>query len=358
MKKFKTFEFVITGGPCSGKTTGISVLEQKLSDNGFKVIVVQETATEIISSGITPWEINSYNFQQIILERSLNKEETTRKAVLSLNKDTVIIYDRGLLDSKAYIYEKQWQELLLSLGLNEIDLRDQYEGVFHLVTAANGAEEFYTLANNKARTETPEKAREVDIRTQNAWVGHPHLRIIDNSTCFEEKIDRLYSEILATMGLPIPIEIERKFLVEVPTIEVLKHFNAVESKIVQTYLSSINPNIERRVRQRGNGENFSYYYTEKETISEMKRFETERKISEREYLKYLLEANKMLRKNRFCFIFKSQYLELDIYPQKNGLAVLEIELTKENQEIIIPDFIKIIKEVTNDPSFKNYNLAQ
>jgi hypothetical protein len=33
----------------------------------------------------------------------------------------------------------------------------RYDGVFHLVTAAIGAEKFYTLANNTARSETPEQ---------------------------------------------------------------------------------------------------------------------------------------------------------------------------------------------------------
>ena len=33
----------------------------------------------------------------------------------------------------------------------------RYDAVFHLVTAAQGAERFYTLENNQARSETPEQ---------------------------------------------------------------------------------------------------------------------------------------------------------------------------------------------------------
>jgi len=62
-----------------------------------------------------------------------------------------------------------------------VDWRDRYDGVFHLVTAANGKEEFYTTANNLARRESAEEAREQDGRIQEAWLGHPHLRVIDNS---------------------------------------------------------------------------------------------------------------------------------------------------------------------------------
>ena len=46
---------------------------------------------------------------------------------------------------------------------NEKDLRDNYDAVFHLVTAAKGAEEFYTLSNNTARTETVEEAMNLEV---------------------------------------------------------------------------------------------------------------------------------------------------------------------------------------------------
>jgi len=46
--------------------------------------------------------------------------------------------------------------------------------VLHLVTAADGAEKFYTLENNQARSETPEVARIVDRKTQMVWNGHPY----------------------------------------------------------------------------------------------------------------------------------------------------------------------------------------
>jgi len=40
----------------------------------------------------------------------------------------------------------------------------RYDLVLHLVTAANGAEAFYTNANNTARRETAEEARDLDSR--------------------------------------------------------------------------------------------------------------------------------------------------------------------------------------------------
>ena len=355
----RIWEFVVTGGPCAGKTTALSILEQALTEKGFKVIVVPETATELITSGICPWELDTEQFQSLLVERTIHKEKTTRKAAKYLKRDTVILYDRGLLDNKAYMPHETFLKILSKNRLSETYARDRYNAVFHLVTAADGAENFYTLSNNEARKESPEQARALDKKTLNAWVGHSHLRIIDNSTGFDKKMEKLLSEVFSAMGLPIPIETERKFLIIKPLEEVLESIDGITKlKIFQHYLHSENPLIERRIRQRGDGRNFSYYYTEKKNLSNLNRQETERRISQDEYLSLLMESEKSLKKDRYCFVFNSQYFELDLYSSWQGTAILEIELTSETQEIIIPDWIEVLKEVTDDPEYKNYNLAK
>ena len=65
-----------------------------------------------------------------------------------------------------------------------------------------------------------------------------------------------------------------------------------------------------------------------------------------------------IRKTRYCMTYENCYLELDVYPFWNDVAILEIELSKEDEEISIPDEIKVIKEVTDDESYKNVNLAK
>ena len=354
----KHFEFVLTGGPCSGKTTCLSVLEQQLSQKGFKVMVVPETATELIASGITPWELSQRVFQDILISRLKNKQETVRRAVQSLGQDTVVLYDRGLLDSKAYINTDLFRRILAKNGMSEIVERDHYDAVFHLVSAADGAEQFYTLENNAARTETIEQARFIDQKTKQAWVGHPHLRVIDNSTDFNGKINRLMTEITTAMGIPVPIEIEKKFLIQRPTELQLFATGAVRQQILQVYLKSADPAVESRVRKRGIGGEFSYFYTEKRPTGGMGRIETERKISEREFGAALKNAEKFVRKDRYCFLHQNQYFELDIYPDAKNWAVLEIELTNEAQHVSLPHWVSVIKEVTQDKRYKNAALAK
>jgi hypothetical protein len=48
----------------------------------------------------------------------------------------------------------------------------RYDLIIHMVTAANGLEEYYTLKNNNSRTETAQEAVEIDNSLMNAWKGH------------------------------------------------------------------------------------------------------------------------------------------------------------------------------------------
>lgn len=357
----RIWEIVVTGGPCAGKTTGLSVLEQVISKQGYKVITVPETATEVISSGIFPGEIPVEDFQNVIIKRSINKEETTREVAKVFKEDVVILYDRGLLDNKAYMPYPLFLKLLKQQGLTETEARDRYDAVFHLVTAAEGAEEYYTLANNQARSETAEQARALDKITRDAWIGHQHLRVIDNSTPFKEKIDRLLKEVFVVLGLPTPIKTERKFLIKKPTEALLRKYGSIEIDIVQTYLKRIDESVERAIRKRGTNGDFSYFYTERRTLSSCSRFATIRKISKQEYRNLLAEKISSVTKKRHCFFYKNQYFELDIYPdwpELNDKAILEIELTDEKQELVIPFDLEVIEDVTGNEDFLNANLAK
>jgi CYTH domain-containing protein len=263
------------------------------------------------------------------------------------------------MESKAYLTDLQFSSILSELNKNEIELRDNYDAVFHLVTAAKGAEEFYTLEKNTARTESIEEAIKSDNNLINAWNGHPHFRIIDNSTNFDDKMKRLLKEISHFLGEPEPYEIERKFLIKYPSISWLEK-NCKKSEIIQTYLKS-NDNEEVRVRQRGDNGNYIYTETIKKNINDIKRIEIEKRLSKDEYLELLMNADTTkhpIRKTRYCLIYQNQYFEIDIYPFWNDKAIVEIELNNENQEFEIPKQLEVIKEVTNDKKYKNSELAK
>jgi CYTH domain-containing protein len=232
-----------------------------------------------------------------------------------------------------------------------------------MVTAADGAEEAYlaNMKSNVARYENLDEARATDKALKNVWTGHPHLRIVDNSTEFSEKITRVMTEICAVIGKPAPLEIERKILIKQPDIkEIAKYVKLSMTQIVQTYLCDDGSGVERRIRMRGLPGDYTFFYTEKKTVSPGVRIETERKISEREYFDYLFQSDcekRQIKKTRFCFIYKNLYYELDIYPFWKDLAILEIELSSEASKFTIPEFITPIREVTDDSAYSNYHLA-
>ena len=100
--------------------------------------------------------------------------------------------------------------------------------------------------------------------------------------------------------------------------------------------------------------------TTKKYITPTTRVEVERRLSQDEYLKLLMEADTSLhqiRKTRFCLTYEGQYFEIDVYPFWNDQAIMEIELLSEAAEIRIPEFLKVIKEVTDDENYKNSSLA-
>lgn len=355
-------KIVITGGPCAGKSTAMSWIQNAFTQMGYTVLFIPETATELITGGVAPWTCGSNGeYQKCQLRLQLDKERVFEAAAKTMKVDKVLIVcDRGALDNKAYMNELEYAAALDYLQLDEVTLRDGYDAVFHLVTAAKGAAEFYTTANNAARTETVEQAIWLDDKLIAAWTGHPHLRVIDNTTDFEAKMKRLIAEISAFLGQPEPYEIERKYLIEYPDVkwlESLPHCRRVE--IIQTYLKS-GKGEETRVRQRGADGHYVYYRTTKRAISGLKRVETESRLSEKEYLRLLMDADptkRPIRKDRYCLMHEGQYFEIDVYPFWTDKAILEIELSGEEQEIHIPKEIRVIREVTEDENYKNASLA-
>ena len=360
--KPEVVKIVITGGPCAGKSTAMSRIQRYFSELGYTVLFVPETATELITGGVAPWTCGSNaDFQTCQLWLQLEKEKVFAHAASTMDSGKVLIVcDRGTLDNKAYMEPFEFAAVLRSLGTNEIELRDHYDAVFHLVTAAKGAEAFYTTANNAARTETPEEAAALDDGLIAAWTGHPHLRVIDNSTSFDDKIKRLLAEIASFLGEPEPFEIERKYLIEYPDLHLLNSLpNCERIEIIQTYLNAPDGD-EVRVRQRGQNGHYVYFKTTKRTLSGLKRVEIEKRLSKDEYLTLLMNADtskRQIRKDRYCLTYENQYFEIDVYPFWQDKAIAEIELSDENTPIVFPDYIKIIREVTDDPAYKNANLA-
>ena len=326
-------KIVITGGPCAGKTTAQSWIQNAFSMKGYTVLFIPETCTEQVYEDVA---------------RGMHTDKV------------LIVCDRGTLDNKPYMSPEEYEQVLNILGMNEIDMRDSYDAVFHMVTAAIGAEKYYTLDNNRARTESAEEAARLDDGLISAWAGHPYLRIIDNSTDYENKLLRLIDEIAAFLGEQGPKRSRLKFLVEHPDIAQLESMPACKRvDIVQTYLCGTGDGTTD-IRRRGLDGHYIYYKTEQRRAGG-EIVENEKRLTEDEYTELLKLADPSLRpleKQRYYLINENQYFDIDVYPFWDDRAVLEIELSHDGEEIHFPDCIKLIKDVTNDPEYTNYALAE
>lgn len=218
-------EIVLSGGPCSGKSTCLAAVSAKLAEWGYRPLVVPELPTTLMSGGLGDLGAIAGHDHEHFLEiekRMLIMMRAIRLQYLALaqtfvqrGEKVVIIYDRAESDVAAYVGPEAFARLCEEAGLSADDVRDSYEAVIYLVTAAFGAEHAYTTANNATRRETVEEAREVDLRTRAAWQGHRNLRVVDNSTDFQGKIARVHAETAQILGIAAPLEIEGKTVLDV-----------------------------------------------------------------------------------------------------------------------------------------------
>lgn len=152
-------------------------------------------------------------------------------------------------------------------------------------------------------------------------------------------------------------EIERKWLISVDDIPYNLNENKRVEKIEQTYISFL---PEVRIRKCNEGEYYCFTMKNVAAFDGIIRDELNCHISEEAY-------NNLLKKQEGNTIYKTRYsigengylLEFDIFESDlEGLAYLEIEFGSldEAQKYQEPSWV--VKEVTNDSSYKNGSLAQ
>lgn len=187
-------------GPCGGKTSALKQLQSTLSEKGYKVFTIPEASTIIQTNGAlypgdSPDRADElFAFEESMLKMVLGLENAFHPLVEYSNKVnnvTILLYDRGLKDVEAYVNPSLWEKLLHRFEVTNGDWLKRYDVICHLVTAADGAEEFYTTQNNAARTESAEQAIALDRKIQKVWEEHPNRFVIKNEGSFSQKMDTL-----------------------------------------------------------------------------------------------------------------------------------------------------------------------
>ena len=202
----------LTGGPCAGKSSALAHLRREAKERGFDVLTAPEMATIVLNNGFSSEHLGTpalqFAFQKNILKMQLQLERSFTDLAASTGRATIVVFDRGLLDNKAFLDdEATWQRAVAELddemrrddrprgSINEQYLLQRYDCVLHLVTSADGAEEHYKFGtvtdesgSQVIRRETPDQARDQDRKLQAAWCAHPKHTVVPNLSDFKTKL--------------------------------------------------------------------------------------------------------------------------------------------------------------------------
>ncbi len=236
-------------------------------------------------------------FQENLIKVMIAMERTFFTLASTCKQNCIVICDRGIMDATAYMSKESWEKVLKGNGWNAVELRDnRYNQVVHLVTSASGAEAYYNCEDNPCRTEGLEQARELDRRTAEAWVGHPYIDVMDNSTDFDTKMRRMISAVCRRIGLQAGDRLKSasrkiKFLVRTPLPPESAFPSYQDFDVVHDYLITANPKIQSRLRKRGQSGNWSYQHTVRRSAGSggdrdgsSQLVELRRQISHRDYV--------------------------------------------------------------------------
>jgi len=376
------FRIVITGGPCAGKTTAMSTLSQHLENAGWRVFLVPEAATMLFQNGarfhdfFKSGEKGISAFQTQLAHLQMRLEDVMTKMAESTGHKSVILCDRGAMDGKAYCSPNSWGMIMDNLGQTESQLRDRrYDAVIHLVSAAQGAEKFYTLVQAEqgevsARTESLEEARLQDEKTSKVWVGHEHLYVVDNSTGFTTKMERTVDRVMKRIGEPVHGHALRK--IRLPYMAQDEIIARAESAGVhcQAFICSttyVSATTRLRGRSMPDHSGAVFHLQEfKEDANGRKRRNKDMRISAHDYMGRLHDAKAAgymtAEKQLVCFTWKGVVYEVNIFKRPSKTCILEVEAEFMEAPIEVPSFLLRDEaekplEVTRDTNYDTRNFS-
>lgn len=353
-------KIVLTGGPGSGKTTVISSIKKHFEGTDFKILVVPETATELINGGIKCFGDNAVSvidFQELVMTLQLEKEKIYEKAAQELGGNVLIIFDRGTVDNFAYINQTQTKELLKRFDnkINLVNLLERYDLVIDLVSR----EDFYTTENNQARSENVREALDLGITTLNSWIGHKKLKIVKPKDKIDEKINEVLNHINELLNMK-QVKRQEKYLIDLKSSDLLPLLELNKKQSIEQYYLNSEVNKELRIRKTSFSGCVSYYLSEF-TIEEdgKKIIERERIISEKEFndlLQYRDDNYQPIKKNRYYICYDGTYMYLDIFNGDDNYGILEINVD-ENEFRNVPQYLSVIEKVSSNQRYQNKNIA-
>jgi predicted ATPase len=172
---------VLTGGPGAGKT---AVLETVRLHFCTHVEVLPEAASIVFGGGFprgsTPPAMRAAQRAIYRVQRELERMAAEEQ------RAALVVCDRGTVDGVAY-WPNHGAALWTEVGTTLADQVRRYHAVIHLRTPKANAGYDH---QNPLRTESPQRAAEIDRMIEDAWRDHPRRVFVDSTESFVEKLDR------------------------------------------------------------------------------------------------------------------------------------------------------------------------
>lgn len=324
----KLYKIALSGGPCAGKTTIMCKIEEYFTALGYKVILIEETATNYITHGMTKENFPSaYDFQQKIFTLQMTKEDVAGSDALDSGAEKILIVcDRGLPDNEGYLSPSDFYRLLRNNNITKQDILLRYDAIFYLETIAKtDPNKYREICKDTIRTESPEKACEIDEKLLFAWGDHPNFFCEESGKTLEEKT----SDILKTLTDLLdeePIVEKKRYVIQKPDPTI---FDAKKQRICLYKV----------------GENDSIYSISSDNSIRYKRIRDkgEEYIDGGRAADIIKSCGFSLRKipfDRYAFFYDDNYMFVDIYDDLTNATLTVMKKTKG--ETKLPDGIKVI----------------
>lgn len=192
---------VLTGGPCSGKSTVMEALKKRFGD---RLHCVPEVATIVIGQvGVKPWTGGARNLlsAQRLIYRAQRAFEDASDSQARTDGKTAMLLDRGVGDIRAYLPAGLSLEQLAHTTVEHEFAR--YDLVIVLDSPSRDVYEAHK-GDNAARTETYEAAAELGRRIRDAWEGHPNFRFVADTATWEAKEAAVVAHVESFLSKPRP----------------------------------------------------------------------------------------------------------------------------------------------------------
>lgn len=165
----------------------------------------------------------------------------------------------------------------------------------------------------------------------------------------------------------VPLEIERKLLIDEPDLALLEAAATSVSEIVQTYLLTDGwdaERVRRRLVRDAAGERVQLTHTRKRSRGRGVVEEDEHEVDEDTYLRLLARTDTdrvPIVKTRYVVPWAGLALEIDRFASPRSLWLLEAELDdpeRLDDALDLPPWIPVVREVTGEKAYTNAALAR